>query len=578
MAKKKDKKKQQVRQTQKAKGVNWDLVWKVLASVFAFAGSVATVYDLVGKVRSDGRTFFTFILPGLAVIVWFIVLVQLIRKKNLYVIPLLAVTVIGGIVGGVGWQSYNKMQEDKVIVLIAKFDGPEETYGLQRQIIEDLREATESYSDTLIIEADELVTSSEYAHELGKKVKADLVIWAWYRPTENPNITIHIENLSPTQISMLQESEVYQPKATLAQLESFEIQRQLGSETSTLISFLTGMLSYKSGDYQTAVVRFEQVLGEYDLSTYVDSSTLYFYIGYSYGELEEVEQSIQNYSKSIELNPNNSMAYNNRGLIYDQLGEYVLALQDLNKVIEITPQSAVAYVNRGAIYYSLEDYARAIQDLDQAIKINPQLGDSHYNLGLVYKNSGDYERAIRAFDKAAELNPQDMDVYNSRGMVYDLIGDYSRAIEDFDKAIELNPQFVDAYYNRGLEYYYLKDYKHAIKDYDKVIELDPEYKFAYNNRGNAYYSLGDHKRAIQDFEKAIELDPQYAKAYNNRGTAYVNLGQYDRAIQDYDKAIEIDPQLTDAYKNRGQAFELIGKIAEAEADYKKFEELTGQEP
>ena len=73
MAKKKDKHKQHPNHSQKGKEVNWDLVWKVLASIFAFAGSVATVYDLVGKVRSDAQTFYSFILPGLIIIIWVIV-------------------------------------------------------------------------------------------------------------------------------------------------------------------------------------------------------------------------------------------------------------------------------------------------------------------------------------------------------------------------------------------------------------------------------------------------------------------------------------------------------------------------
>ncbi len=161
-----------------SKGVNWDLVWKILASIFAFAGSLATMYDLIGKIRSDSQTFYSFILPGLAVAVWAVILFQLIRKKNLYVILLLVVTILGGVVGGIGWRSYNQTQEDKVIVLVAQFDGPEETYGLHNQMVEDLHQATKDFDDVIIIDGKEIVTAgdgSEYARELGMKVKADLV-------------------------------------------------------------------------------------------------------------------------------------------------------------------------------------------------------------------------------------------------------------------------------------------------------------------------------------------------------------------------------------------------------------------
>ncbi len=115
---------------------------------------------------------------------------------------------------------------------------------------------------------------------LAIRVGADLVIWAWYKPTDTSNITIHIENLSTTEIKTLQKSETYQPQATLADLKSFEIQRKLGTETSSKISFLTGLLRYKAGDYRLALERFEQVAQVDDISTYIDPSTLYFYLGY----------------------------------------------------------------------------------------------------------------------------------------------------------------------------------------------------------------------------------------------------------------------------------------------------------
>ena len=79
----------------------------------------------------------------------------------------------------------------------------------------------------------------------------------------------------------MQESEVYEPQAVLAQLESFEIQRQIGSETTTLVSFLIGTLKYNSNDYESALERFEQILASEDLSTFINQDDLFFYLGYS---------------------------------------------------------------------------------------------------------------------------------------------------------------------------------------------------------------------------------------------------------------------------------------------------------
>jgi tetratricopeptide (TPR) repeat protein len=558
--------------------VSWDLIWKVLASIFAFAGSIATVYDLIGKIRSDVRTFTTLIVPGLVIIMWLIVLIQLVRKRNMYVIPLLAVTIIGGIVGGIGWQTYNQTEEDKVIVLVAAFDGPEEKYGLRRQMLEDLQEATKGYEDTVIIEGDDVVTSSESARELGEDEKADLVIWAWYRPTENPNITVHIENLSPTDFITIQESETYQPQASLAQLESFEIQRQLGSETSTLISFLNGMLRFESGDYKAAIEYFEKILEEDDISTLISLYDLFFNLGNSHLALGNHEGAIQGYDEAIELDSQKADAYFNRGISYFVLGQNKRAIEDYDKAIEINPEDASAYINRGNLHADLGQDERAIEDYDKAIEINPEDAVYYYNRGVSYADLEQHERAIEDFDKVIEVNPELSDAYYNRGRSYAALGQNKRAIEDYDKVIEINPEDASAYINRGNLHADLGQDERAIEDFDKAIEINPEDAVSYYNRGISYLALGQYERALEDFDKAIEINPEFLVAYTNRGVSYFALGQYEQAIEDFDKVIEINPEDATAYYNRGLLHAKLGKTAEAEADFKKYEELTGQKP
>lgn len=496
------------RKAEKGKGVNWDLLWKVLASIFAFAGSLATVYDLIGKIRADVQTFTNLIVPGLVIIVWLIILIQLVRKRNPYVMPLLAITVLGGVIGGLGWQSYNKTQEDKVVVLVAQFDGPEENYGLHDQIMEDLRQATKGYTDTEIIDGKEVVTAgqgSEYANELGKEVKADLVIWAWYRPIENPNITIHIENLSASEVVDIKESEIYQPDATLAQLRSFEIQRQLGSETTSLVTFLTGMLRYKAEDYQTAIDRFEQALKRYDNSSLVNQSNLLFSLGTSY------------------LAP----------------GNYNSAISYFDKVIEITPQAAEAFINRSTAYYGLRDYQRAAQDLDKAIEIDPQSSMAYSNRGNIHRILEEFDHAIQDYDRAIELNPVYSVAYFGRGVVYAALEKNNLAIKDYQKAIEINPRYTDAYYNRGVVYSSIGKYNHAIQDFDTVLKIDPKFERAYGERGNVYYFLANYKRALRDFEQAIKIDPANPSGYYNRGLTYQKLGKISEAEADFKKYEEL---------------------------------------
>ncbi len=198
-------------------------------------------------------------------------------------------------------------------------------------------------------------------------------------------------------------------------------------------------------------------------------------------------------------------AYFNRGVAWYHKGEYDRAIQDYTKAIELKPDDAEAYYNRGLAWDELGDFDRAIQDFDRAIELKPDYAEAYNNRGNAWAHKGEYDRAIQDFDKAIELKPDDAEAYFNRGNAWAHKGEYDRAIQDFDKAIELKPDFAEAYNNRGNAWDELGEYDRAIQDYTKAIELKPDDAEAYNNRGVAWAHKGDYDRALEDFEVAWSL-------------------------------------------------------------------------
>lgn len=459
----------------------------------------------------------------------------------------LVIVFLGGLIGvGLLLQHRQALQE-KLVVLIATFEGPEEVYGLRNEIIEKLNADFPNDVEVEIVKINEIITpdqGSPYARALGERYMADVVIWGWYRPTENPNITIHIENLDPAEIIPLKTSETLQPAVTLAELESFSFQQQAGQETSALISFLAGFIQYESGNYAQALVRFDNALSKIPSETLLlkNQAEIYSYRGGAHLFLDQYDQAISDFSKAIQINPQYAKAYSNRGAAYIIQKQYELAIADFSKAIKIDLQNDAAYNNRGAVYYHLKQYDQALADFSKAIQIDPQEAAAYINRGRTYADREQYEQAIA----------------------------------DFSKAIQINPQLTAAYNNRGLTYVDQKQYEQAIADFSKAIQLDPQEAAAYNNRGGTYGDLKQYKQAIDDFSKAILLDPQDAIAYYGRASTYADQKQYEQAIADYSKAIQLDPQEATAYLIRGAIYRKLGKTAEAEADFAKYKELGGQ--
>ncbi|HEY9152056.1 MAG TPA: hypothetical protein VIN60_04155, partial [Anaerolineales bacterium] len=269
-------------------------VWLFIVSLCTVIAGVLSAVQLLQIFEGDTQIAWNAAVVALAFLaiflIWFSFFAKIAKVWKWVARILLIITVISPV--GVWVYKQYKQQltvqenQNKVIVVIAQFDGPEETFGLRNQILEQLNASLGGDKDIKIIPINETVTiaqGSTYARQLGQQYQADLVFWGWYRPTENPELTLHIENLSPSKFDVLQQSETYKPQATIAELQSFSLQQKIGEQTSTLVSFLGGLLSYKAQDYETAIKRFQYALNQPDWSNeLINQVNAYLDLGYIY--------------------------------------------------------------------------------------------------------------------------------------------------------------------------------------------------------------------------------------------------------------------------------------------------------
>ena len=109
----------------------------------------------------------------------------------------------------------------------------------------------------------------------------------------------------------------------------------------------------------------------------------YYNSGNAKDDLQDYRGAIADYTKAIELKPDNANAYFNRGLAKKKLQDYRGAIADYNKAIELIPNYANAYNNRGNAKDELKDLDGACLDWSKA----GELGDAGaYDLIKQYCN------------------------------------------------------------------------------------------------------------------------------------------------------------------------------------------------
>lgn len=211
------------------------------------------------------------------------------------------------------------------------------------------------------------------------------------------------------------------------------------------------------------------------LEEHVNRGQTYYKQGYH-------DQAISEYSKALEIDPGNDVAYFNRGLAYRDRGwankstyDADMAIADFNKVIEMYPnyhRISAVYVARGNVYSDKRNLDSAIYDYDRAISIDPNNALAYENRGLAYCKKDNFNQAISDYSKAIKLNPSKASLYLERGTIYFMKRDSDDlALSDLNKTIQLNPNAGGAYANRAEIYFDKKQYDKCWDDVHKAEAL-----------------------------------------------------------------------------------------------------------
>ena len=198
--------------------------------------------------------------------------------------------------------------------------------------------------------------------------------------------------------------------------------------------------------------------------------------------------------------------------------EYDLALSDFTRAVELQPENANFYLHRSMAYDRKGEVDRVIDDLNAGLRLDKATKDEYHPL---------FAQAHR--NRANRLLKRER---------------YSRAVREYGTALKYDPDYAAAYQDRGTAHQIRDKLGPTIADYTEVLRLKPEKASLLFRRGVAALFDGDNDGAIDDLSRAIELEPQNMEAYHYRGSAYVGRGDDTLAIRDLDRALELDAEVS----------------------------------
>jgi Tfp pilus assembly protein PilF len=277
---------------------------------------------------------------------------------------------------------------------------------------------------------------------------------------------------------------------------------------------------------------------------------------------EELDKAIQFFDKSIQLDPNNVLAYRHRGKsrwlmsVIEEMDApvnsgreaYDKAIQDIDEAIQLDPNNVLAHIERAeALFWgNSEEEARTWKDFDEAIRLDPTNASWYALRGIAWLEQRECDRSIEDLIEAILLHRGQRNIV----VVFTKTEDHGEQFFDYEGGnptltacvrIDLYSHLASAYQNRGSVRLARKAYDKAIEDFNDAIRLNPQCGCAFGYRGQVWLHKNDYVKAIQDLGEAIRLNPNEPQAYYYRGRAWRHKGDNDSAIKDFNEAIRLAP-------------------------------------
>lgn len=138
-----------------------------------------------------------------------------------------------------------------------------------------------------------------------------------------------------------------------------------------------------------------------------DLAKVYYYRGNARLAHSDYAEAIEDYTKSLELAPDDASALHERCFARAILGSDLdEALSDCNESLRVRPNDAESLGGRGFVHFRLGLFESAIADYDAAIALRPQEAVFFFVRGKAKLNTGDTEQGNADIASARALDPK----------------------------------------------------------------------------------------------------------------------------------------------------------------------------
>lgn len=194
------------------------------------------------------------------------------------------------------------------------------------------------------------------------------------------------------------------------------IQSQVDDDPGLAYAYAVSLV--KTGSYDEGVRRLRALADADPNSTDRHSADLHMMLGSAFAEQKEYDTALQEYRKSLAIDPTQEQTHYLVGLALIRNGHPKDAVEELRAALKLNPSDTSAKYHLAFSLIQIREISEAQTLLREVIQQDPQYADAYYELGKLLLDQGDTKGAVSSLESGTKANPEADYIHYQLAMAY----------------------------------------------------------------------------------------------------------------------------------------------------------------
>lgn len=226
--------------------------------------------------------------------------------------------------------------------------------------------------------------------------------------------------------------------------------------------------------------------------------------GHTEKQAQLLDQAVDDYTHTLEIDPNLDQAWINRGYVLNDLQNAEQAASDFQHVLKTEPNNGVAHLGLAFSNLQLRKGKQALEEADTAQKLLGESGSTHLARAGAYRQMRLLPEAEKEYRAALKYAPSDVALQLALADTLYNLHHYSQSVEALNAALALLPDDASIYGKLAHAYARLHNREMTLRYVQAAERLQPDSSGVLLDTGDALLALGDRSAASERFSRALD--------------------------------------------------------------------------